>query len=551
MPESLLLQKAAESSGIAGRFRGFLQEKTFKNGVLLLILAIPSIYLLWRMPPLWRDSDGFNQIASTFAPKGIIHWLPGYCLGGRLIVSGGSILGSLLTGHGLPYVSISITPLNDVGVYSLIVCQHIFLVYSLFYAVTILSDRFPLRVLFATGFALTPWLYVYAHCIGSEAFSNALVILIVAAGLNCLTTPDLTRRDVLGFFGLLLAAALTRQINALFAALLPVALLPCTLNELFVPPAPMTETGSRRDKPRFRSGRRFLIFALVGLCAIGGSIVVQQTMCWLFRVPYRSTFGQTFEWRLSYLQHLTERKRSAMLGQISAEIRDPVVTEALDALNRSLSQGENWANMFLFYQIDEILSQSGFREMQQRTWQIDLKLNRIATTVVLSGEPHFLHAVWTDFKQWPFLNQTDLANPPFILTDWLQTQLPVARYGRLRGLASFDHNQGYYETTWKQVPYFHLADGVPMVVMAGIGIVLSGLALLIERRRSRTQAGGVCVFSMIIVAVLISLGNCMSTFFGGRFYLPVFSLFQLAMFLGVSLLGSVLMERLETSRNPR
>jgi hypothetical protein len=53
---------------------------------LLLILFLPSLYLLLTVQPLWRDSDGFNQIASTFAPKGIIHWLPGYCLCGRLVV---------------------------------------------------------------------------------------------------------------------------------------------------------------------------------------------------------------------------------------------------------------------------------------------------------------------------------------------------------------------------------------------------------------------------------------------------------------------------------
>src|SRR3984893_3614788 len=67
---------------------------------LLLILSLPSIYLLLTVPPLWRDSDGFNQIASTFAPKGIIHWLPGYCLCGRLVVIVAGIAGNLLQGHG-------------------------------------------------------------------------------------------------------------------------------------------------------------------------------------------------------------------------------------------------------------------------------------------------------------------------------------------------------------------------------------------------------------------------------------------------------------------
>ncbi|HZC59722.1 MAG TPA: hypothetical protein VE154_06985, partial [Chthoniobacterales bacterium] len=63
--------------------------------------------------------------------------------------------------------------------------------------------------------------------------------------------------------------------------------------------------------------------------------------------------------------------------------------------------------------------------------------------------------------------------------------------------------------------------------------------------------GAAYAIGMITVGVLISFANCVSTFFGARFFLPVFSLFQLAMFLGVSLLGSVLTERLESFRNPR
>jgi hypothetical protein len=519
-----------------------------RNGVLILIVAIPSLYLLLSLPPLWRDSDGFNEIASTFAPKGIIHWLPVYCLGGRLVVFGGSILGSLLSGHGLPYLSISMTPLNDVGVYTLIIVQHIFLIFALFSATTTFTDRYGMQIVFATSFALTPWLYIFANCIGSEAFSNLLVILIAAHGFKCLAAPTLTRRNALILFGLLLCAALTRQINGVFAALLPIALLPFAAAEFFRRGAPKN---SSDEQPRFRHGKRFLVCVIVGVCAIGASVIVQQTMCWLFRVPYRSTFGETFEWRLSYLEKLSEQQRAAVLEAVSARVDDPVVTEALEALNRSLSDGDNWANMFLFYKIDAILLRSGFNEMQHRTWQIDLRLNRIARDVLLSGDPHFLKAVWDDFTQWPYFTQTDLAYPPFILTDWLQTQLPIARYGRLRGLASFRHEPGFYDTKWKQVGYFHLFAGVPILAMAGIGAGVSGIAFLSGRRSPEVRMGVAYVFGLLVTSVLISFGNCISTFLGARFYLPVYSTCQLAMLLGISLGIAVLTERLESLQNPR
>jgi hypothetical protein len=514
----------------------------------LLILSAPSLYILLTLPPLWRDSDGFNEIASTFAPKGIIHWLPGYCLGGRLMVFAGGIVGSLLSGHGLPYLSISMTPLNDAGVYALVLVQHLFLVLSLLYAVNTLSDHFRARVIFALFFALTPWVYVYANCIGSEAFSNPLVYLIVACGWNCLRAAELNRRKVFTYFGLLLAAALTRQINGLLAAGLPIALLPLAAGQL-IRRGTAAEVISRQY--RFLYTRRFLIFVVAGFAAIGTSVLVQQTMCWLFRVPFRSTFGETFEWRLSYLQSVPQSERTVILSQIATRVGDPVVTEALDALNRSLNEGDKWADMFLFYKIDQLLVRSGITEMQRRTWQIDLKLNRIAMCVLVPAEPHFLTAVWTDFIRSPFFTQTDLAYPPFILTDWLQTQLPIARYGRLRGLTSFRHETGYYDTAWKRIPYVHLFDGIPMLVMGILTIIFSALARFGAARDPRTAEGAWYAVAMIALGLLISLGNCASTFFGARHYLPVYSLFQMGMLLAASLAGNVMMERLESFKNRR
>ena len=57
--------------------------------------------------------------------------------------------------------------------------------------------------------------------------------------------------------------------------------------------------------------------------------------------------------------------------------------------------------------------------------------------------------------------------------------------------------------------------------------------------------------SMIVVGLLFALGNCLSTFFGARFYLPVYSLFQTGLMLAMSLAASVHLERLESFENTR
>ena len=524
-------------------------RRCVSQGVLLLILSIPSLYIFLIFPPLWRDTDAFNEIVSNFAPKGIIHFLPGYCFGGRLIVFAGSIVASLLGRHGVPHLSINSTPLTDTGICTLIMVQHLFLVFSLFYAVRTLSDQFPIRVLLAVVFALTPWVYVYANCIGSEGFSNPLVYLIVACGWTCLRTTDLPRRKEFVYFGLLLAAALTRHINVLLTASLPIALLPLAAKEWILRGVAANLANAQS---RFRYTRRFLIFVVVGVSAIGTSVLVQQTMCWVFRVPFRSTFGETFEYRMSYLAGLPEQERSAILARISTKLADPVVTEALDALNRSLSRGEGWTNVFLYDKIDEILVRSGFHETQRRTWQVDLKLNRIATCVLLSGEPNFLEVVWAGFVVSPFFGQTDLASAPLELTDWLQKLLPNPRYGSLKDLASFQHPEGYYSAAWQRIPYLHLFERVPMLEMACVTIVftlvLAGLALLGVFRDPVAEAGASYATSMIVVGLLISLGTCISTYFQARLFLPLYSLFQMSMLLAVSLAANVVLERLASSK---
>jgi hypothetical protein len=521
-----------------------VRRNVLRQGILLLILAIPSVYIFLTLPPLWRDEDAFTEIVSPFAPMGIIHFLPGYCLGGRLVIFAGSMVAGFLGGHGIPRLSISATPLTDAGICTLIVVQHLFLIFSLFFAVVTLTKRFPIRVLAALVFALTPWHYIFANCIGTEGFSNPLVYLISACGWNCLRTTDLNRRKVLCFFGLLLAAALTRHINNLLATCLPIALLPLAGKELILRRAAVN---SALGQCRFRYTRRFLVFVMIGLSAVGTSFLVQQTMCRLFRVPFRSTFGETFEYRLSYLERLTEQERTAILARVSSKVGDPVVTEALEALNRSLNQGEGWADEFLFYKINGILDRSGFHETQLRNWQVHLKLNKIAANVLLSGDPKFLEVAWTCFVVSPFFAQTDMASAPFGLTDWLLERMSDPKYDRLRGLASFQHQEGYYNAAWHRIPYVHLFERVPMLEMACVtvafAIVYAGLAFIGFFRDPVTEAGVSYAIGMLVVALLISLATCLSTYFQARLYLPLYSLFQMGMLLVISLAANALLER--------
>jgi hypothetical protein len=189
--------------------------------------------------------------------------------------------------------------------------------------------------------------------------------------------------------------------------------------------------------------------------------------------------------------------------------------------------------------------------MQLRTWQIDLRLNRIALAVLCSMEPHYLGAVWSDFMQASLFSQSDLAYSPFILTDWLQTQLVYPRYGRLRGLASFQHEPGYYDVLWKRTSYLHFLGGLPMVWMACAAITLDLVGLILAPARELAALRTSYSAAMVVLALLMVLGSCLTTFSAARFNLPTYSLFQMAMMFGGLTVTAALTERLETLRKSR
>lgn len=515
---------------------------------MLALLAAPSLYLVCALPPFWRDTDGFNEIASTFAPKGIIHWLPGYCFLGRLIVIIGAVLGSLAQGRGIPYLSLGTPTLNNPGIYSLILFQHLLLVCSLFYVVWKIATGPILRVVFCGFFASTPWLYVYAHCVGSEAFSNPLVLLISGCGWDYLRQTD--RRDAKVYFFLLCAANLTRQVNVLLGLILPLALFLL-----------LSANVTHRDL-RYRYWRRLWPVLLAVIFSIVCSLLIQQLMCLIFRVPYRSTFGQTFEWRLEYLSGVPKDRRSAFLENISRQINDPLVTEALEDLNGSFDRGEKWRDMFLFYRIDELLH--GLTDTQLRTWQTDLKLNAIAGAILRSRNPDFLGAVWSDLRAVPSFTQADLAFSPFELTDVLKTQLDNPRYARLRRIVSFQHEPGFYQTRWRQMPYFQVFGQIPIkaliaaTVVMLIGTVCASLLAKIRSLSSffkdssgRLGLPGVCYsIALLIGGGLITVATCCSTFLGARFYLPVYTLAQVSLMLAATVCVNRVGRRKEVVKTP-
>ena len=109
--------QSADKSEVRG------SRKTVATVVLLLILATPSLWLMFSTPPVWRDSDAYVQTVYPLNAGTILAHGPLYCILSRVPLW----LGYLTSGAG-PMVwldhFIKHTQLTDSGVFALIFVQH-------------------------------------------------------------------------------------------------------------------------------------------------------------------------------------------------------------------------------------------------------------------------------------------------------------------------------------------------------------------------------------------------------------------------------------------
>src|SRR5438552_16307348 len=100
-----------------------------------LILAIPSVWLLLALPPLWRDADAYVQAVFPPSAETVLRHGPLYCALNRIPLW----LGYLVSGTG-PAVSLAHfirhTRLTDQGVFILVLFQHLALVLGALYLIT-------------------------------------------------------------------------------------------------------------------------------------------------------------------------------------------------------------------------------------------------------------------------------------------------------------------------------------------------------------------------------------------------------------------------------
>src|SRR5262249_52911454 len=146
----------------------------------------------------------------------------------------GYAIDSVRAGLTLPDLRFFVHPvLTDSGVFLLLVLQHAALCFAGFYLITLATGIFWVRAVLAIAWATNPLLYTLAHCVGGETLSMILIILVGATGLRIIRYSRNVPNKAWFLVGLLLwGSALTRQINAILAGLLPLTFVLMTLYRL-------------------------------------------------------------------------------------------------------------------------------------------------------------------------------------------------------------------------------------------------------------------------------------------------------------------------------
>jgi hypothetical protein len=263
------------------------------------IIALPSLWLLARYYPFWKDVDAFAQLLEPAGATNILHFPPLYCFLSRVPFW---IFGTLE--HGA--VS-SIWDRQEPSLLSLrvlIILQHLGLWASLRYFLFSLAPSCPVEGLAssssAAGLCCSNYrrglaaillssaasLYAFAHTAGSEAWTAITWIAVFSVGLRALFQRA-SRNDWIVYAAALLLAIGSRKVNGLLLLWLPsVGASPWLLRHYW----PLGRSCSLRS----RWLRTATLALTIGLSIAGLERTIVFMLCRHFSVIERPTDGATF-----------------------------------------------------------------------------------------------------------------------------------------------------------------------------------------------------------------------------------------------------------------
>jgi hypothetical protein len=306
-------------------FRSFLHacaRRLFARETLWCALGLlpGPVFVMAKLPPLWRDYDGLGQIASPPGHTTLLaspHLYPFLSRLPVLLVSG---LCHLVHPSSFHLWINRWVVLNDAGLFLLIAIQQLLLVFALALLTVTCSKRPIIRCVIVVLLLCNPVLFVGAQFISSEALGSTWLIFLIAIAVELSRREYLNRNCLLALGFCLYAAIMTRHVAEIYTALLPVTYLLATIVRV------------RNPDDRRTHFRKFLVTCGIGLIAIVAASLTTRTLCFVHREPYRSVVARTAIGRFDLIDRMPAGDRDRYLQTLQAKAPDPITKEAIPAV---------------------------------------------------------------------------------------------------------------------------------------------------------------------------------------------------------------------------
>ena len=486
------------------------------------------------VPPLWRDVDAYNQ---TVLPPGLVTILlhaPLYCTLSRVPLW----LGYLVSGAG-PAVSLGYfikhSQLTDAGVFTLLFLQHAALWCAALYLICAIARTLPARLLLAAFFASHPLFYTFAHCVGSETLSMILTLLLAGSGVRImLRYPEIIARDWIIFTALFSCCVLTRHINSVLAALLPITVIALMLERRLRAFASHRKAIPVEDFRFSKAAQLWLVSITAGLIGLLCATSLTHLLCWRTRTPWRSTFGYTFLWRLNFLETMQPTPRQTLLTNIASKCKLPESRQLLGVLDTWIDRNGRWEPSAFIREARPHLSST---EMKFHSELFDRVLNEIAHAFLYPPVPPVRSAALADFSKAMRSHEGDIVQQLFLTTNYFFSHRE--KMPQCSRLKTFRQSRDQLIEA-SRLSYFHWWNLLSFRALAVIGVIILTCALVVDYKRGRRNTPLILFAACLcIVGIAMVLLNCFFAQLQPRFILPTMELLSVSIMI---LLGLILMD---------
>jgi hypothetical protein len=500
-----------------------------KNCALLLCLFAPSAWMIATIPPLWRDSDAYNQL--TRDPLLATYWghAPAYCYAAKVPL----FLGEQLERWRGMTPALSGDPLShltDSGIWLLIIAQHLALGGAAFYFILTISRFFWVRLALALTWASNALFYTFAHCVGSETLGMILIIVVAARAARLMRTRCEPRWTDWYLFAISVwLCALSRHVNLWLILLLPTAFLLAWARDRALS---LFASSDRQAHWRRLSGKRYFRQAVIAIAIGVACFIVANSLTHALarktRLQPHSRLGFTFLWRLQFLKTLSPESRDALLKKLSARTDSMEARKLIALLGQTHGDKADLnAGDFMKRAVPVLFPLEGVVQWEK----LDEALNQMAFAFLLPPTSEHLRAARTEFVAALRMPVTGISSFLFATTAYYfehKDEMPACAQ-----LVTFrDWSADQIRQIASQHPYFQLWRGLSYNKALVIWLLVLLLFVVVAWRK-KANVTAVSSFGIALAAVGLPMTAivCLLIEFLPRYGLPMWQLLLLSLYL--------------------